>query len=64
MNVGTVLVLATVPWVRATGPKPTIPSTVAKPVSFVAAPTLWDVTVRPPKLTLSTYSVPEKEPLP
>lgn len=64
MKVGTVLVLETVPCVRSTGPKPTIPSTVVKPEDVEAAPIDCDVTVRPLKLTLSVYSVPEKEPLP
>lgn len=64
MKVGTLFVLLTVPWVRSTGPKPMIPSTVAKPVALDAAPMDCELTVRPPKLTLSVYSVPENEPLP
>lgn len=64
MKVGTVLTLDTVPWVRPTGPKPKIPSTPEKPVEVDAEPIDWEETVRPPKLTVSVYSVPEKEPLP
>lgn len=63
-KVGTVLALETVPDVRSTGPKPMMPSTPEKPVDLVAAPIDWDVTVRPPKLTVSVYSVPLNEPLP
>lgn len=64
MKVGTVLALETVPEVRPTGPKPMMPSTPEKPVEEEAAPIDWDETVRPPKLTVSVYSVPENEPLP
>ena len=64
MKVGTVLVPATVPDVRATGPKPKIPSSPENPVEEVAEPIDWEATVSPPKETLSMYSVPEKEPLP
>jgi hypothetical protein len=64
MKVGTVLALETVPSVRSTGPKPMMPSTPLKPEAEEAAPIDWDETVRPPKLTLSVYSVPEKSPLP
>lgn len=64
MKVGTVLALETVPEVRSTGPKPMIPSTPLKPVAEEAAPIDCFVTVRPPKLTVSVYSVPENDPLP
>lgn len=64
MKVGTVVVPETVSSVRSTGPNPIIPSTPVKPVDLVAAPIDCEVTVRPPKLTLSVYSVPENEPLP
>ena len=64
MKVGTLLVLATVPAVRPTGPKPMIPSTPEKPVAEDAAPIDWDLTLSPPNETVSVYSVPENEPLP
>jgi hypothetical protein len=64
MKVGTVLALETVLAVRSTGPKPMIPSTPVKSDAVVAAPIDWDLTVRPPKETVSVYSVPENEPLP
>jgi hypothetical protein len=63
-KVGTVLALETVSSVRMTGPKPMIPSTPLKPDDEVAAPIDCDETVRPPKLTVSVYSLPENEPLP
>lgn len=58
------MALETVSSVRSTGPKPIIPSTPEKPEDELAAPTDCDVTVKPPKLTVSLYSVPEKEPEP
>lgn len=54
-----------VPSVRSTGPIPRIPSTPLNPVALEATPIDWPLIVRPdPRVTVSVYSSPEKEPDP
>lgn len=53
-----------VPSVKSAGPTPRIPSTPVKPVAVEAAPIPWFLTVNEPRITLSMYSSPEKDPDP